>query len=79
LITLVPAATPVTTPEAESTVATVGVALDQVPPDVLENVVVLPIQTVFVPDTVCATGALTVTVAVLELIAAQVPLFTTAL
>ena len=60
---LVPAETPVTTPVVGLTVATASVALVHVPPEVvLLNVVVFPTQTVFVPDTVCATGALTVTV-----------------
>jgi hypothetical protein len=61
---------PVTTPEAESTVATAGVALDQVPTCTRECSCISDTNG-FVPDTVCATGALTVTVAVLELIAAQ--------
>ena len=60
---LVPAATPVTTPVVESTVATPSVPLVQVPPEVvLEKAVVFPTQTVVVPAIVCAIAALTVTV-----------------
>ena len=41
-----PAATPVTIPVAEPTDATDGALLDQVPPDVaFESVVVAPVQT----------------------------------
>jgi hypothetical protein len=61
----VPAATPVTTPEA-FTVATAVLEEDQVPPVVTSaRVVVDPAQTVVVPVIAAKTGsALTVTVAV---------------
>jgi hypothetical protein len=61
----VPAATPVTTPEA-LTVATEVLEEDQVPPAVTSaRVVVDPAQTVVVPVIAATTGrALTVTVAV---------------
>ncbi len=46
----VPAATPVTIPDAEPIVATAGVLLLQVPPVVvLDNVVVAPMHVVSVP------------------------------
>lgn len=61
---VVPATTPVTTPEREPTVATAGVLLVQVPPGVvLASVVVLPVQTDKDPD-IAPTEALTVTVTV---------------
>jgi hypothetical protein len=64
----VPAATPVITPVLELTVATDGVPELYVPPVVvLEKVVVLPTQTVFVPVKAVTVGnALTVTVRVAE-------------
>jgi hypothetical protein len=63
VIVVVPAATPVTTPDA-SIVAFAGVPLVHVPPVVtLFNVVVRPSQTVSVP-VIVAGSALTVTVAV---------------
>ena len=72
---LVPAATPVTTPVVE-TVATPGVPLVQVPPEVvLEKAVVFPTQTVVVPAIVCAIAALTVTV--LEAVFTQPPVVVT--
>jgi len=59
----VPAAIPVTKPEPASTVATPGVALVHVPPAVvLVQVAVPPIHNGVVPEMVCATGAVTVTV-----------------
>ena len=64
----VPADTAVTNPEEEPTVATEGVALDQVPPvEVLVQVVELPNpHKVLVPLIVCARGAVTVTLTGVE-------------
>jgi hypothetical protein len=65
VIVAVPAATPVTTPEA-FTVATPAVELDQLPPDTVEEkFVVVPAQIACVPLSVPAVaGAVTVTVLV---------------
>jgi hypothetical protein len=66
-MTDVPAATPVTTPDAEPMVATLVVPLVQVPPDVaLVNVLVLPTHTDSEP-LIAPGNALTVTI----LVAAQ--------
>ena len=64
----VPADTAVTSPEVEPTVATEGVALDQVPPvEVLVQVAELPMpHKVPVPLIVCTTGATTVTLTGVE-------------
>lgn len=62
----VPADTPVTTP-ALDTVATAGALLAQVPPEVGDNVVVLPAQMVFGPVILVGVSAFTVTLAVVAL------------
>jgi hypothetical protein len=66
VIVAVPAATPVTTPVEAFTVATPEAELDQLPPDTVEEkVVVEPAQIACVPLRVPAlAGAVTVTVAV---------------
>jgi len=62
-ISAVPAVTPVSSPDAASIVATAGVSLVHVPPDVvLVHVSEEPIQTGVAPVIVCATGAEIVTV-----------------
>jgi hypothetical protein len=67
VIVVVPAATPVTTPDDDPIVAIAGVLLVQVPPDgVPDNIIVEPTHTAMVPvELVTADGnGLTVTVAV---------------
>ena len=66
-ITTVPAATPVTIPDDEPTVATPTLPLVHVPPDgVLFNVVVRPAQTVNVPVTDVGNGLTVMVVAAIQ-------------
>ena len=75
LITLVPAATPVTTPVLLFTVATDVVVLLQLPPIiVLLNVVVLPIQTLAVPVFAATVGFAFTTTVTLLVAALQPPI-----
>ena len=66
MMVAVPAVTPVTRPEVALTVATAGVLLDQAPPEMLEEKVVVALTQMFcVPLRVPAVGAaVTVTVRV---------------
>ena len=68
-MTEVPAVTPVTNPDVELTVATAGVAEDQLPPVTEEESVEVPLEQIaVVPEIVPADGA-AVTVTVLVAVA----------